>query len=480
MQSSQPCLTADQSSSKRRRIDAADRLGDLPDCLLHGIISCLGSRQAVQTSVLSRRWRHLWRDVPCVAIDEREFTGDNWESFEDFADHMLTSIPLETRLDAFRLHLVTGSLRYSYDNHYNTADRWIRRGLRHFPAAVDIHAAHGITVRWQPYRSDSSVARSQPLLVVGPCDAGFTRRLTTLRLVGVKLTDGFFKDLGGHYPEQLHIERCQIQLFSVVTSPTIRSLVVAEAQRSVPCAHLMIAAPRFAYLRLDIPYDGVDCNCRSGEAVPEPEPLASLAEASIRLTVEMFRRQLGSRQRRKRKIEFLKSMRRFLGLLPNVTKLHLAGFTTAALLDEDFQEFPVIHCLKTLLLENCDVGLKFQALRSILWNTPNLENLGLNHCEFLTTTAKNRRKVGQQPSKGHTSVPQVLWCKNLKSIEIKRLPKDAPHIVKVLSMITEGMQLVCWLQVKISTTVTLARTEVGCYFAEKFSKAAADRDSAEE
>jgi hypothetical protein len=197
MQSSPPCLTADQSSSKRRRADAADRLGDLPDCLLHGIISFLGSRQAVQTSVLSRRWRHLWRDVPCVAIDEREFTGDNWELFEDFADHMLTSIPLETQLDAFSLHLVTGSLRYSYGNHYKTADRWIRRGLRHFPAAVDIRAAHGIAVRWQPHRSDSSVARQQPdLSVMGSCATGFTRRLKTLRLIGVKLTDGFFRDLG--------------------------------------------------------------------------------------------------------------------------------------------------------------------------------------------------------------------------------------------------------------------------------------------
>ena len=95
-------------SSKRRRVDVTDRLGDLPDCLLHVIISSLGSQQAVQTSVLSRWWRHLWRDVPCATIDEREFAGDQWERFEDFADRLLTSIPPKTQLDAFRLHMVTG------------------------------------------------------------------------------------------------------------------------------------------------------------------------------------------------------------------------------------------------------------------------------------------------------------------------------------------------------------------------------------
>ncbi|KAM0928992.1 hypothetical protein ACQ4PT_001909 [Festuca glaucescens] len=99
-------------SSKRRRIeddDAADRLGDLTDCLLHDVISRLGPRQAVQTSVLSTRWRQLWRQVlrAIVVIDEREFAGDQWELFEDFADRVLLSIPPEKELDLFHLNLIS-------------------------------------------------------------------------------------------------------------------------------------------------------------------------------------------------------------------------------------------------------------------------------------------------------------------------------------------------------------------------------------
>lgn len=445
MQSSPPCLTEDQSSSKRRRVDAADRLGDLPDCLLHGIISCLGSRQAVQTSVLSRRWRHLWRDVPCVAIDEREFVGDQWQRFEDFADHMLTSIPLNTRLDSFRLHLVT---RTSMDG-YATSDRWIRRGLRYFPAAVDIRTALGSTVYWRPHLSYPAAAASQQqpnLSVTGSCAAGFTKRLTTLRLVGVNLATGFMEDLGRHCPalEELHMEGCSMKL-SAVTSPTLRTFVVIEARHSVPCVHLTIAAAHLAYLRLDIPYNGEECYCGSGEAAPEP--LASMAEASIRLT-ETARQQGDNRARRKRKLEFLKSMRRFLGLLPNVTKLHLAGFTTKALLEEETEEFPVLHSLKTLLLEECDVGLRFQALTGILSNTPNLVNLGLHHCTF---SAKKSRKRSQQPSRGRTSTQPIFWCKNLKSIDIKHRQEHASDIALVLSMISKGMQPAEWRQVKTST-----------------------------
>ena len=50
-----------------------DRLSALPDSLLHAIMSFLKARQAVQTCVLATRWRHLWRSLPCLDIDQDEF-----------------------------------------------------------------------------------------------------------------------------------------------------------------------------------------------------------------------------------------------------------------------------------------------------------------------------------------------------------------------------------------------------------------------
>ncbi|KAL3634858.1 hypothetical protein CASFOL_021912 [Castilleja foliolosa] len=56
-----------KQSVKRRRVDdddgsaiAIDRLSQLPQPILHNILSLLSQRDAVRTSVLSKSWRYLW------------------------------------------------------------------------------------------------------------------------------------------------------------------------------------------------------------------------------------------------------------------------------------------------------------------------------------------------------------------------------------------------------------------------------------
>ncbi|KAM0833618.1 hypothetical protein ACQ4PT_064150 [Festuca glaucescens] len=63
---------------KAKLADAAgargrDRLSELPDYLLHVILSQLKARQVVQTCILSRQWRHLWLTSPCLDVDTSEF-----------------------------------------------------------------------------------------------------------------------------------------------------------------------------------------------------------------------------------------------------------------------------------------------------------------------------------------------------------------------------------------------------------------------
>jgi hypothetical protein len=50
-----------------------DRLSALPDYRRHAIMSLLKAWQAVQTCVLSTRWRHLWHSVSCLDVDHDEF-----------------------------------------------------------------------------------------------------------------------------------------------------------------------------------------------------------------------------------------------------------------------------------------------------------------------------------------------------------------------------------------------------------------------
>ncbi|GKV41275.1 hypothetical protein SLEP1_g48829 [Rubroshorea leprosula] len=53
-----------RSSPKRRKIPEVDRISDLPDSVIHHILSFLPAEDAVKTGVLSKRWMYLWTHAP--------------------------------------------------------------------------------------------------------------------------------------------------------------------------------------------------------------------------------------------------------------------------------------------------------------------------------------------------------------------------------------------------------------------------------
>ncbi|CAJ2678306.1 unnamed protein product [Trifolium pratense] len=62
--------------NKRGRRDSnEDRLSDLPDCVLLHILSFLNSKHAVQTCVLSPRWKLLWKCIPTLILHSSEFSN---------------------------------------------------------------------------------------------------------------------------------------------------------------------------------------------------------------------------------------------------------------------------------------------------------------------------------------------------------------------------------------------------------------------
>ncbi|CAH2074373.1 unnamed protein product [Thlaspi arvense] len=51
------------------KLAGVDFISSLPDAILQQILSCFPTKIAIRTSVLSKRWKHVWRETPRLSFD---------------------------------------------------------------------------------------------------------------------------------------------------------------------------------------------------------------------------------------------------------------------------------------------------------------------------------------------------------------------------------------------------------------------------
>ncbi|XP_057425510.1 F-box protein At4g22280-like isoform X1 [Lotus japonicus] len=78
--------------------DNKDRLSDLHDCILLHILSFLKAKYAVQTCMLSKRWKDLWKRLPNLILLSADF--DTFKFFTKFVSTILTRRDGSTALHA--------------------------------------------------------------------------------------------------------------------------------------------------------------------------------------------------------------------------------------------------------------------------------------------------------------------------------------------------------------------------------------------
>ncbi|KAI9157110.1 hypothetical protein LWI28_017114 [Acer negundo] len=66
-----------------------DRLSNLPDSVIHHILSLMDAKYAVQTCILSNKWKFHWAHVPCYSFDHSTSSSDI--QFQDFVANVLNN-----------------------------------------------------------------------------------------------------------------------------------------------------------------------------------------------------------------------------------------------------------------------------------------------------------------------------------------------------------------------------------------------------
>jgi hypothetical protein len=235
-----------EAAPKRARAgggSAPDRLSALPDELLHHILSFLRSRQAVHTTGHSKRWIDLWRSMPAINLNIKEFKcgspapgqcgkAARWGRMENFTANLLMR-HRAPRLDAFRLS--TGSVRVDWRR---DVDRWISRAIEYRP--VELH------IRLPAARLGAPYQLPKP----------FSCHLKRLVLSGVSLGYIFGEQLRSECPvlEDLQLWRCRE--FSGLHSDTLKKLNVVDCSDGA-ADKLVIRAPSLASLYLSLHRNGV-------------------------------------------------------------------------------------------------------------------------------------------------------------------------------------------------------------------------------
>jgi hypothetical protein len=86
-----------------------DRLSALPDSVLARVLSSLHLKAAVQTSLLSKRWRTLWREADGINLDTRQYRYIDYDGAKvgrEFFRDALAAIGADGRCPVRRLSVV--------------------------------------------------------------------------------------------------------------------------------------------------------------------------------------------------------------------------------------------------------------------------------------------------------------------------------------------------------------------------------------
>ncbi|PRQ52916.1 putative F-box domain, leucine-rich repeat domain, L domain-containing protein [Rosa chinensis] len=353
-------------------------LNDLPDEILLHILSFFPTLDAVQTSLISRKWRPLWSRLRFLKFSYEHFPlndppSDNRDFFAEFVDRALILRP-HSPIDLF-------SLSFIYHDRFGFhVDSWVRCAVTllharelHLDFFIDREYHQTDETFNHKYDFPFAVLRNGAVRVLKLTRVDLTLpasmaamglvSLSSMYLDEVYLTDQMVCDLISGCPnlEELELQNCWGMEKMKICSKKLKKLAFAYIYDSDNRNTIEIDCPNLCSISFD--------NCSFTQFVLKFAP--ALVEFSVSI-VRIMEQDYGLWSR----------IVRLLEQAPYVKQLNLQNWWFKLLTSKDpFSKSFMLHNLNHLELRTGYTQCDLIGLAALLELSPNLKNMTLDYVE---------------------------------------------------------------------------------------------------
>nr|DAD35985.1 TPA_asm: hypothetical protein HUJ06_006625 [Nelumbo nucifera] len=351
--------------------EGCDRISDLPESILHHILSFLPARYAVRTSILSRRWQHLWYYVSILDFDDDLLSDDGINEdlkckYMDFVDKVLV---LHSSLNLYRVRLPCG------DCDASRVDTWIRAAINREVKELSLFISPTVefTLPCCLFTCESLEVLTLHLddSVLYLPTSIFLPGLKIVNLMSVIFLDGksadeFFSNCPAL--ESLVMMCCDIMTsgFLHISAPKLKSLSICGGHNGLIHSKIKVSTPSLVSIKYD-------CYTAQDYLV---ENTPNLIDACIKLQANFGQNTVNSVHGYLAN-KFLRQL-----FMVEVLKLSDSSIEIISRVHDLFDHLPTFNNLKRLILTTGYCKIHLMAVTFLFQRSPKLEYLQIkiDHC----------------------------------------------------------------------------------------------------
>ncbi|VFQ59570.1 unnamed protein product [Cuscuta campestris] len=234
----------DDVGNKRMKEMPIDRLSAFPDCLLIHILSFLGLKKAAITSLLGKRWKFLWTELPTLEFKFWDFSGEKTKANCDFVARVHKTLATRSGKSLEKLEVT-----FKYIECFaSDVDSWLRVAVKlevkHVVLSMDYNGDL-YTLNKEMCSCSSLTSLSLDGCTIEPQRAISWPSLTSLEIYNVDLPQPVVENILSGCPalKSLYLIGCWGFTFLLIKSQNLCELMVHDPEEAGGFNFLHISAP---------------------------------------------------------------------------------------------------------------------------------------------------------------------------------------------------------------------------------------------